>query len=618
MMLWLLILVFPALVWAHCLPTIPTTRVPVYVNQFGYAPSMQKVAVIADPQTGFNAAESYAPPATLQVKRASPNEVVFAVTPVAWNGGATHGQSGDKVWWVDFSALTTPGQYYLYDATRNARSDLFQVQPTAYATVLRQALRMFFYQRSGFGKAAPFTDARWADGAAFLGANQDTQARSVVDQGNAGTAKDVRGGWFDAGDYNKYTVFGTRALTDLLLAYLQYPGIWTDDLNIPESGNGIPDLLDEAKWELDWLLRMQAATGNNSVLSKVAVTGTAGTSPPSADTQARYWGAASTASTACTASVFALGAMAFAQAGQASYATTLANAAGSAWTWAQANPAVGYANTGFATVNPEPDAYGRDMCVFRAAVWLYAHTGTGAYKTYVDAHYNDTHALQWTYWYGSNADDTPTQQALLAYAALPGATGATKSAIQASKTSSIGGAEFLGAVTGQTDAYRAYLTDGNYFWGSNWTKSSTANVFLDQVRYSLDSANATAYTNAAAGYLHYLLGVNPLGLVFLTNMNAYGAVRSANETWHSWFNDGTLWDNAITSPNGPAPGYLVGGPNPSFSGTGLPTPPVGQPILKAYIDGNVGSPQKMWEFTEAGVYYQAALVYLLAHFVANP
>jgi len=611
----------PRLGAAHCVPQPPATLFPVVVNQFGYTPTAQKVAVVRDPQTGFDAATDYTPPASLQVRRRSDTGLVMTVTPTAWNGGATHGQSGDKVWWVDMSALG-PGVYYLFDPSRNARSDFFAVSDTVYTTVLRQVLRMFYYQRSGFAKAAPYTDAKWADGAAFLGTNQDTQARSIADKTNPGTAKDVRGGWFDAGDYNRYTVWATWTLADLLLAYLQYPAVWTDDLNIPESGNGIPDLLDEVKWELEWLLKMQAATGNNSVLSKVSTDTSVGTSPPSADTNAHYWGAASTASTACTAGVFALGAIAFAQAGQTTYATTLTTAATNAWTWAQGNPSVTYDNAGFTTPSPEPDTYGRSMCMLQAGIYLYARTGTGAYKTYVEANYTNAHALSFPYWYGSNPMDVATQHALLYYAAQPGVTAGVKTAIQNSKTASMtagsNGDELLNAATNATDAYRSYVKDADYAWGSNRTKAHIGGLFLDQLRYSLDAPNATAYKNGAAGYLHYLLGVNPLAIVYLTNMNAYGATRSVDEIWHYWFNDGTDWDNAITSPKGPAPGYLAGGPNPNPSGTGLPTPPAGQPILKSFASFNTTEPVRSWEFTEPGIYYQSALIYLLAHFVANP
>jgi len=620
-----LLLALPAFVWAHCLSATPTTQVPIYVNQFGYTAGAQKVAVATDPQTGYNAAITYTLPTALHVRRKADNRTVFIGQTTPWNGGATHSQSGDAVKWFDFSSLVDPGEYYVYDVTRNARSDFFVISDTAYTAVLRQVLRMYYYQRSGLAKTAPFTDAKWADGAAFLGTGQDTQARLITDPSNAGTAKDLRGGWFDAGDYNKYTMFATYALQDLLLAYVQYPSIWTDDLNIPESGNGIPDILDEVKWELDWLLKMQAASGNNSVLSKVAVTGTQATSPPSADTNPRYWGTSSTASTACSAGVFALGAIAFSMAGQTAYATTLENAAVAAWTWAQANNAIGYDNTGFTNVNPEPGTYGRALCQLQAAAFLYGRTAGGAYKTYFEANYTTLTAVNSTYWYGF-APDSYGQQAVLYYSTLAGVTAGVKTTIQNSKTSGIGGSEFYGAVTAQTDAYRAYMKDSDYGasgnnagFGNNRVKASIGNLFLEQVRYNLDGANATNYKNAAAGYLYYIFGVNPNGIVYVTNMYAYGCKRCANEMAHAWFDNGTIWDNALTSTNGPPPGFMTGGANAGYTGTGLPVPPGGgQPPLKAYADFNTGSPQNAWEFTEPSISYQASLIHLLAHFVANP
>ena len=79
------------------------------IDQFGYRPNDQKIAVMSDPQTGFNAALSFTPGPTYEVRNWTTNAVVFSGTPVAWNGGATHSQSGDKVWWFDFSSVTTPG-----------------------------------------------------------------------------------------------------------------------------------------------------------------------------------------------------------------------------------------------------------------------------------------------------------------------------------------------------------------------------------------------------------------------------------------------------------------------------------------------------------------------------
>ncbi len=72
---------------------------------------------------------------------------------------------------------------------------------------------------------------------------------------------DVSGGWHDAGDYGRYSAPAAKAVADLLLAYEQFPDAFGDENGIPESGNGIPDVLDEARYELEWLFKMQGSDG---------------------------------------------------------------------------------------------------------------------------------------------------------------------------------------------------------------------------------------------------------------------------------------------------------------------------------------------------------------------
>ena len=115
-----------------------------------------------------------------------------------------------------------------------------------------------------------------------------------------GSPRDLHGGWFDAGDQNRYTDLGRERVIELLRAYVESPAAFTDDTNIPESGNGVADLLDEAKWELDWMARMQQSNG--SVLS---IAGHAGASPPSTDTSPCRYGPASTSATLTSAAAFA-------------------------------------------------------------------------------------------------------------------------------------------------------------------------------------------------------------------------------------------------------------------------------------------------------------------------
>lgn len=233
----------------------------IMVDQFGYRPQDSKVAVIVDPQVGFNANQGLTPSHTLFVKNTKTNHIVFSGVPFPWHNGETHQQSGDKAWWFDFSGVTTPGSYVIVDPQKKAQSPPFKIQDNVYRNTLKVATKMFFYQRSGFAKKRPYANACWTDKASFIGARQDREARLVTDKSNPATARDVSGGWMDAGDTNKYVTFAESVVHQLLTAYQDNPSIWTDDFNIPESRNGLPDLLDEIMFELEWLKKMQDKDG---------------------------------------------------------------------------------------------------------------------------------------------------------------------------------------------------------------------------------------------------------------------------------------------------------------------------------------------------------------------
>ena len=137
----------------------------------------------------------------------------------------------------------------------------------------------------------------------FTNPLQDADCRYVYDAENAALEKDLTGGWFDAGDYNKYVTFAHTAVHDLLWAYRNNPDVFGDNWNIPESGNGIPDILDEIKWETDWLLKM--ANPDGSVIIKMGSIDYDDNSnaPPSANTDRRYYGPTCTSASIATASL---------------------------------------------------------------------------------------------------------------------------------------------------------------------------------------------------------------------------------------------------------------------------------------------------------------------------
>jgi endoglucanase len=590
------------------------------IDQFGYLPGSRKIAVISSPQSGFNAPDDFTPGSTVEVRKAADHSVVLSGNAVAWNSGAVHGQSGDKVWWFDFSSLTEAGDYYICDTENNIRSYGFSISPEVYNHVLILAARMLYYQRCGTAKEAPFAAEKWSDPACHIDALQDNDCRLVTSPSDAGKSRDLSGGWHDAGDYNKYTNFTNSVMHNLLSAYEENPFVFLDNYSLPESGNGIPDILDEVKWELDWLLKMQQSEG--SVLMKVSVSEYQSASPPGDDKAQRFYGPAAASATRTLCGIAAHASIIYRNLPTlATYADTLLHRAIMAWNWLTLNPGFSaYNNSGFSSANPEMSAYDQQAVQTSASVYLYEATGDTAYRGYFDRHYKALHPYSWTFWYPY---ENQYQDAMLYYCTLAGATAPVVEDIRQNCVESVSNNndELLKAWQGQEDAYMAYLTDNNYIWGSNQVKCHTGIIFSNMNRFNLDGDNAGDYRDAAEGYIHYMHGVNPLGMVMLTNMVAYGAEKSVNEIYHGWFGDGTDFDNALSSPYGPAPGYVTGGPNPTYEpDASYPTdivPPQNQPAQKSYKDWNTSWPENSWEITEPAIYYQAAYIKLLSKFVSS-
>ena len=138
-------------------------------------------------------------------------------------------------------------------------------------------------------------------------------------------------------------------------------------------------------------------------------------------------------------------------------------------------------------------------------------------------------------------------------------------------------------------------------------------MFYDMITFNINSSLDIDSENAAEGYIHYLHGVNPLNMVYLSNMYEYGGDNCVNQFYHTWFDDeSNLWDQVGVSTYGPAPGFLTGGPNPNYEVDGCcPNncgstnnnskctsesllPPKDQPDAKSYKDFNTNWPINSW------------------------
>ena len=585
------------------------------VDQFGYRPGDPKIAVVRDPQIGYDKADKFGPGSLYQIRSADDGHVVFAGMPAEWNSGATQASSGDRGWWFDFSSVTAPGAYFVFDSQRNVRSATFNIGQRVYKDILKAAMRTYFYQRSSFAKRRPFADACWIDEPAYSGADQDTQAHDVADRANRSKVKDLSGGWFDAGDTNKYVTFAVPAVHQLLAAYQESPGVFTDDFGIPESGNGIPDVLDEVKWEIDWLKKMQYPDGSAAL--KVGDIVYVPAAPPSSDHSQRYYVPSCTSATIASAGMFAHAAYVFGGNGPlAREAADLKSRAIAAWNnyhgiaSKQTNCDSGVVHSANADWSEDE----QKAAAVVAAIYLFAVTESSVYDDYVKLHYKELkpyHDEGWTRY-------KPEQgEALLFYTTLKRSAAALRSAILADKLRDAKTGDHIYGFNASDDLYRAFLHDPQYHWGSNNPRAQYGNTNLDVITYNLDKSANEAYEARALGILHYFHGVNPFAMVYLSNMYRYGATQSANEIYHTWFWRGTEWSNALTSACGPAPGYVSGGPNASAVKDGVPdslVPPAAQPPQKAYKDWNGPWPDSSWAITEPAIYYQAAYVKLLSKF----
>lgn len=588
----------------------------IHVDQFGYPTDAEKIAVISDPITGDNSGDAFIPSGTLELRNLTNDAVVYTGNTEQWNNGSEHIQSGDRGWHYDFSTVTTPGTYYIYDVAQDVSSASFKINDNPYQGVLNAATKMYYYNRCNATKDGGYVNSGFEDGMNFLHPLQDDECRYVYDPSDASLEKDLSGGWFDAGDYNKYVTFTHATMHDLLAAYERTPDAFSDETNIPESDNGTTDLIDEIKWELDWLMKMTNADGTvHNKMGSISHNENH-LSPPSVNTDQRYYGPVCTSSSIAIASVFARAAIVYGDiTGYAAFAQDLEDRAVECWD---------YFITEFDNDDLEYDCDDgtikagdadwdyvaqRDAAVV-AGVYLYELTDDSNYNDFVNDHYADTEPIDGDYW---GPYKMPINEALLRYTANSNATVSVKNTIINSATAALNNNWEGYYLPSDTDLYISYMPDYMYDWGSNSNKAALANMCLLFVEYDLVPSLNDALEEKAASHLHYLHGVNPLGLVMLTSMYTYGGDRCVDEVFHAWFADGTDYDNILDDDYGPAPGFLTGGPNRNYSGT--VTPPAGQPVMKSYHQWNVGFPESSWEVTEPAIYYNAAYVRLASYFV---
>jgi len=613
--------------------SVPLQRY-IALDQFGYRPDMIKIAVLVDPEQGWNAADSYQAEGDFEVRRWADGSVAFTARVTPWNEGKLDANSGDRGSWFNFTRLNEPGLCYVYDPKHQVRSHPFEIAEDVYDKVLKTAQRMFYFNRANFEKKKPFAcqgERCWLQGADNLGPHQDREARSVTDRDNKKTERDLSGGWWDAGDTNKYVTFSAEPVHQLLTAYEERPAVFGDDFGIPESQNGLPDLIDELLVEISWLEKMQPQDLGGGVLLKLGDI-EHGEPIPEQSTFPRYYYPEPCSS----AAIVAAGEFAHAALVLRDFPTlraragTLSERAERAYAYYHAQPKSDACDDGtIKSGDADKPLAEQDQNAVVTAVYLFALTGKPEYDDYVVEHYASTEPFQSEQWslYRQHQGD-----ALLYYTHLEKANGGAKNAILQRKLELSQSIDIF-RMRPQFDLYRAFMRPGTYHWGSNNQRAATGNTNYDLIQHKLAKSpeDRQSFYDRAAGMLHSFHGVNPMQLVYLTNMYAVGGDACADEAYHAWFRDkDPKWDNARNSELGPAPGYVTGGPNKEYCKGYMNDPkedhactrsPVrDQPPGKAYVDTNTSwEPKnpydKSWEMTEPAIYYQASYVRLLSKFV---
>jgi len=511
----------------------------VKANQVGYLPTGPKYGYAGN-YLGDAGMMAVAPD-TFVVRNALDDEPAFTGVPEL--RGADSVLSGEEVYSCDFEGLTTPGTYYLH-VPGLGRSHEFTIAEDVYNETARTAARGLYYQRCGCELAPPEADPRWAHGECHVAPayihsshlDSDLYAGEVID-----SAVSMPGGWHDAGDYGRYVPTAAVALHTLLNAYELYPERFADGTwDIPESGNGIPDLLDEVKWELDWLRAMQSSDGG--VFFKVTTTDWADGMPED-DLDTLWISPKTTQTTAQFAAVMAAAARSF-QPFLPEVADSYLEQAEAAWAFLELHPDT-YPPAGF--VNPPGiggGEYGDPLGDVDERAWAAAEL----YKTTGDTAYHDAFELYWQQnppGWGWNDFQHSQLKASWAYATTDFPV--DQGWVNAIEDERRNGLDNYLIVRTEENLYRnAYRSDVLEWigWGS----------YAQSSRYSLDMIKGS-YLLGDASYLDYgkvnlgpQLGNNPQGLSYITGV---GSRYPLDPLQHPSIADGSVE---------PVPGIPVFGP----------------------------------------------------------
>ena len=508
---------------------------PIRLNQVGYSPLQEMTATVVLPDNCMDA------DVTTAVITNENNDTVWTGVPAVT---LTNPISGKRCQIINFSALEEEGEYTMMVSNPSfSEAAHFIIKNHPYRELTRKALRAFYYQRASMDIEEPF-----AEGYARKAGHPDdhvlVHASAATEERPEGTVIASPGGWYDAGDYNKYIVNSGYTMGVWLMSYeLNKAYFDTLKLNIPESGSAMPDMLSEAMYNIRWMMTMQDLDGG--VYHKLTTPNFEKFIRPDQCRQQRYVVLKTTAATLDFAATMAMAARVYAPY-DAAFCAQAKDAALRAYAWAQAHPEVYYdqpkMNEEF---KPEitTGAYD-DFDVtdefYWAATELYLLTGD---KKYINPPtLKPSNVAEWQPSVWGNVAELADLEWMM-HSDLKDELGLGATLVERLCV-------YLEPfVTKQTNGSVFVSPYGNreedFFWGCNSEGCCWRGI---ECLYAFHFTGDDRYFAAAQACLNYILGQNATGYCYVTGFGSNPSSHPHHRLSYS-------------HPKGTHPGFLVGGPN---------------------------------------------------------
>jgi endoglucanase len=518
---------------------IAVTSQSIHINQLGYYPYAKKVATINDSTVK-----------TFKIVDTLTKETVFSGPVIMCGYDKT---ANETISIADFTLLNKTGTYRCITDTKDS-SYYFSIQNTCYTDAVKKLTKSYYYLRSGIPLFQEFA-GQWQRGAGHL-----SDSSLTVYDVKRDSVFDVRGGWYDAGDFGKYVVCAGITCGTLLGLYELCPdAIGDSSLNIPESNNGRSDLLDEVKYEIVWMSRMQDRDGG--VFFKVGPVKWYGDIMPEDDVSKRYIIGKSTTSTLDFAAVAAMAGRVY-RIYDSTFAKECLDRAERAWKWAIVNPKAVYPeNTG--GTGPYED--GSNTTYNDEFLWALSELAVTTKKpVYLDTLEKVilTRSVSSPAWW-QNVNNLAFYSLAVNKVLSDSATNYIKDKILSfgDKTISII----------SKSPYRNPLQLNDYSWGSNATcgNYATGAVYAHYLSGNQKYLDAIIYT------ADYLFGRNPLNHCYVSGIGSDPTLSPHHR------------QSTADEIKSPVPGFVVGGANKNVDGADellIEIVESGTPPAKCYID----------------------------------